>query len=124
MPDFVTVKVLVDVKVKSVYASPLTVMLLDEPPVAGPYPMPPAGKNVKTDADNATSVPPQYCANASDPDVLTVTPAPAVTVEVPAPLLAMKMVSPAANTLLFTVTVLADATFMMTRLPTSPTRST
>jgi hypothetical protein len=52
--------------------------------------MPPAGKNVKVDADKAIRVPPPYCANASDPDVLIVTPAPAVIVDTPAPLFAMK----------------------------------
>ncbi|NBX13200.1 MAG: hypothetical protein EBR06_05190 [Acidimicrobiia bacterium] len=78
---------------------------------------------MKVDADRATSVPPPYCANARDPAVLMVTPAPAVIVEVPAPLLAMKIVSPAAKMELLTVTVLADALFMMTRFPTSPTTS-
>jgi hypothetical protein len=78
---------------------------------------------VKVDADKAIRVPPPYCANASDPDVLIVTPAPAVIVEVPAPLFAMKMVSPAAKIESSTVTVFAVALFMMTRLPTSPTTS-
>jgi hypothetical protein len=85
--------------------------------------MPPLGKKVKVDADNATNVPPPYCANASEPDVLIVTPAPAVMVDTPAPLFAMKTVSPVVNTELFTVTVFADATFMITRLPASPTTS-
>jgi hypothetical protein len=78
-------------------------------------------KKVKTDADNATSVPPPCCANASDPDVLIVTPAPAVIVDVPAPLLAMKIVSPVVKIELLIVTVFALATFMTIRLPASPT---
>jgi hypothetical protein len=53
-----------------------------------------------------------------------VTPAPAVTVVAPAPLLAMKMVSPTAKTELLMVTVFADATFITMRLPTSPTTAT
>jgi hypothetical protein len=85
--------------------------------------MPPAGKNVKVDADNATSVPPPYCANAKEPEVLTVA-VPAVIVQVPAPLLAIKIVSPVVNTLLFTVIVVAPALFIMTRLPASPTTKT
>jgi hypothetical protein len=36
-PAFVTVSVEEDVKVSSVYATPLTVILLDVPPVAVPY---------------------------------------------------------------------------------------
>ena len=94
------------------------------PPVAVPYEAPTLLKKVKTDADNATSVPPPYCANASDPDVLIVTPAPAVTVVVPAPLLAMKIVSPAAKIELLIVTVFDEATFITMRLPTSPTTAT
>lgn len=68
-----------------------------------------------------TSVPPPYCVNANDPFTLIVTPAPAVIVQVPAPLLAIKMVSPTPNTELFTVIVVEPALFIMTRLPTSPT---
>jgi hypothetical protein len=52
-----------------------------------------------------------------------VTPAPAVMVEVPAPLFAMKIVSPAEKMELLTVTVLADATFITTRLLRSPATS-
>ena len=44
---------------------------------------------MKDDADRASSVPPPYCANAKEPETFTVTPAPAVTVQVPAPLFAM-----------------------------------
>ena len=103
---------------------PPTVILELLPPVAVPYVAPPPLKKVKTDADNATSVPPPCCANAKELDVLIVTPAPAVTVDVPAPLLAMKIVSPTAKTELLIVTVFAVATFITMRLPTSPTSAT
>jgi hypothetical protein len=53
--------------------------------------------------------------------VLTVTPAPAVIVHVPAPLFAMKIVSPVVKIELFTVIVVAPALFIMTRFPASPT---
>jgi hypothetical protein len=52
-----------------------------------------------------------------------VTPAPAVTVVAPAPFDEMKMVSPTPKMESSTVTVFADATFMTTRLPTSPPTS-
>jgi len=56
--------------------------------------------------------------------VLIVTPAPAVIVDVPAPLFAIKSVSPTAKTELLIVTVFAVATFITMRLPTSPTSAT
>jgi hypothetical protein len=51
----------------------------------------PLGKKVKTDADNATSVPPPCCAKTNELAVLIVTPTPAVTVVDPAPLQAINI---------------------------------
>jgi hypothetical protein len=48
--------------------------------------MPPLGKKVAALALVKRSVPPPYCANAKDPDVVTVA-VPAVIVHVPAPML-------------------------------------
>jgi hypothetical protein len=81
-------------------------------------------KKVKDDAERATSVPPPCCASARELEVFTVTPAPAVIVQVPAPLFAMKIVSPVVKIELFTVIVVAPALFMMTRFPASPTTRT
>jgi hypothetical protein len=61
-------------------------MLEDVPPVAVPYEAPPPLKKVAALALVKRSVPPPYCANAKDPDVVTVA-VPAVIVHVPAPML-------------------------------------
>jgi hypothetical protein len=91
--------------------------------VDGITPPPPLGKKVKVDADKAIRVPPPYCANASDPDVSMSTPEPSVIVVVAVPMFAMKIVSPAEKMSSSTVTVFAEPTFMMTRLPASEARS-
>jgi hypothetical protein len=76
--------------------------------------------NKNVDADKHTSSPlaPVRSVKA-DGDVI-VTPAPAVTVQVPAPLLASWMTSPTVKMLLFTVIVVALAEFMIVRFDSSP----
>jgi hypothetical protein len=63
-------------------------------------------------------VPPPHCAKANEPEVVTVA-VPAVTVQVPVPMLIICKVSEALNKAVLTVIVVLLAEFITTRVPLS-----
>jgi hypothetical protein len=74
----------------------------------------PLDSKMNADADNASRRPAPFAGTVNEPEVETVTPAPAVMTVEAVPLLTMWTTCPVVNTDVLTVIVVADAEFMTT----------